>query len=171
MPFLAPQIGLQVCLALAELLLLRLRNCCFPPTSSSLKAMGRIKLPPAGSQLILGLIPACWGSEERQVQGVRQELTRAVQGKWQSKVSSCSSHLLPVTVCCEQRERKGRYRGGNHHPLPLICSRKTFNSPASPQSALWHGVHPAQGLHERDSQHPQLLGALPGIADAQHLPQ
>lgn len=56
------------------------------PPSSSLKAMGRFKLPPAGCQLIPGLIPVMLGistlvSEERQVHGVRQELTRAVQGK------------------------------------------------------------------------------------------
>ncbi|KAF2975974.1 hypothetical protein EK904_012702 [Melospiza melodia maxima] len=62
-----------------------------------------------------------------------------------------------VTVCCEQREGKGRYRGGNHHPLLLICSSKKFNSPASPQCGLWHGVHPSKGfMREIPSTHSSL---------------
>lgn len=55
--------------------------------SSSLKAMARVKLPPAGSQLILGLIPVVLGicstlvSEERQIHGADREPTRPEQMK------------------------------------------------------------------------------------------
>lgn len=64
----------------------QIKKLLLSPPSSFLKAMGRIKLPPFGSQLILGLIPMMLGistlvSDERQVHSVRQELTRAVQGK------------------------------------------------------------------------------------------
>lgn len=75
--------------------------------------MARVKLPPAGSQLILGLIPVALGicstlvSEERQIYSARQEPNRAEQTKWQSTVSSCSSYLLRAAVRYEQSERKG----------------------------------------------------------------
>lgn len=66
---------------------LQIKELLLSLPSSFLKAMVRVKLPPAGSQPIFGLIPVVLEicrtlvSAERQIHGASQEPTRAEQKK------------------------------------------------------------------------------------------
>lgn len=145
MPFLAPQIGLQVCLALAELLLLRLRNCCFSPPSSSLKAMERIKLPPAGSQIILGLIPI-WGSAPLfQRRGRYTELGRSWPKLCKGKDRAQSHPELPSSLSCcvlwaEGKKRKIQGWKSLSSATDLLCCPQARHLTPQPPCSVASGM-------------------------------
>lgn len=120
-PFLAPQTGLQVSLASAELLLLRVRNCCFPPTSHPplpIESHGQ-------SSVATSLIPAeMWACgtfvwEEMLAHGAFEEQPRAEQTKQQRFHNLAISPLIiSSTVHSGQSKRKGRH-GGQSSSCPL----------------------------------------------------
>lgn len=146
---------------------------CLP---SFLKAMVRVKLPPAASQFILVLIPVELGicsthvSEERQIHGAAgPEPTRAEQMNDRAR-AHLAAPISFKSLCVRSRVKEKEDVRPGVQELSLLPSSKTFNPPASSQPGLWHRAHPAHRLCVRGAEHLEFLRALPGVADAQHLP-